>query len=61
MMEFAAGGELFDAIVARGSYTEKDSAHVVAQPAHCDGDDGSSHTLLLSLFFQPPPCRSLNA
>ncbi|PAV87181.1 hypothetical protein WR25_02388 [Diploscapter pachys] len=31
VMELVTGGELFDRIVAKGSYTEKDASHLIRQ------------------------------
>ncbi|PIO70310.1 kinase domain protein [Teladorsagia circumcincta] len=33
-MELVTGGELFDRIVAKGSYTEKDASHLIRQVLH---------------------------
>ncbi|KAK6750625.1 hypothetical protein RB195_002540 [Necator americanus] len=34
VMELVTGGELFDRIVAKGSYTEKDASHLIRQVLH---------------------------
>jgi calcium/calmodulin-dependent protein kinase I len=42
-MELVTGGELFDRIVAKGSYTEKDASNLIRQvlDTHSNNKNGS--------------------
>lgn len=50
-MELVSGGELFDRIVAKGTYTEKDASHLIRQVIFFFGFKNSFKTFFFNKNF----------
>jgi serine/threonine protein kinase len=53
VMELVTGGELFDRIVAKGSYTERDASYLIRQVRVAVGEHFTRHFFASAYFLVP--------